>query len=226
MFSKACRSANIRIAPATVLAPMAGVTDTVFRRLIRGLGGCGLIMTEFTSAEGVTRNAVADASLSVFRARRAPHHRAIVRRQPQGHGGRRGDRRRPGLRHRRHQFGLPGQKSGEVRRLRPAPRSWRPANPSKRRAGRRPHSADHQDSRRLGRQEYCGRGRGAHGRIDWRRGHRRSSADAHAGIRGRGGLEHHPRRQAGRAHSRDWQRRYSRRPRMPSAWCGRPAATP
>lgn len=48
---------NVAIRPATVLAPMAGVTDTVFRRVIRGLGGCGLIMTEFTSAEGVTRNA-------------------------------------------------------------------------------------------------------------------------------------------------------------------------
>ena len=35
---------------------MAGVTDTVFRRFIRNLGGCGLIMTEFTSAEGLTRN--------------------------------------------------------------------------------------------------------------------------------------------------------------------------
>ena len=45
------------IVPATVLAPMAGVTDTVFRRMIRGLGGCGLIMTEFTSAECITRNA-------------------------------------------------------------------------------------------------------------------------------------------------------------------------
>jgi tRNA-dihydrouridine synthase len=44
------------IRPATILAPMAGVTDTVFRRVIRGLGGCGLIMTEFTSAEGLTRN--------------------------------------------------------------------------------------------------------------------------------------------------------------------------
>src|SRR6201987_709607 len=39
-------------APATVLAPMAGVTDTVFRRFIRNLGGCGLIMTEFTSSHG------------------------------------------------------------------------------------------------------------------------------------------------------------------------------
>jgi tRNA-dihydrouridine synthase B len=46
---------NVQIAPATVLAPMAGVTDTVFRRFIRNLGGCGLIMTEFTSADGVLR---------------------------------------------------------------------------------------------------------------------------------------------------------------------------
>ena len=47
---------DIAIRPATILAPMAGVTDTVFRRVIRSLGGCGLIMTEFTSAEGLTRN--------------------------------------------------------------------------------------------------------------------------------------------------------------------------
>jgi tRNA-dihydrouridine synthase B len=47
--------ASVQIAPATVLAPMAGVTDTVFRRFIRNLGGCGLIMTEFTSADGVLR---------------------------------------------------------------------------------------------------------------------------------------------------------------------------
>jgi nifR3 family TIM-barrel protein len=45
---------SIPVAPATVLAPMAGVTDTVFRRFIRNLGGCGLIMTEFTSSHGVS----------------------------------------------------------------------------------------------------------------------------------------------------------------------------
>ncbi len=44
---------GIPIRPATVLAPMAGVTDTVFRRLIRNQGGCGLLMTEFTSSHGV-----------------------------------------------------------------------------------------------------------------------------------------------------------------------------
>jgi nifR3 family TIM-barrel protein len=48
---------NLTIRPATVLAPMAGVTDTLFRRVIRGLGGCGLLMTEFTSSEGITRSA-------------------------------------------------------------------------------------------------------------------------------------------------------------------------
>lgn len=46
---------GLQLTPATVLAPMAGVTDTVFRRFIRNLGGCGLIMTEFTSADGVLR---------------------------------------------------------------------------------------------------------------------------------------------------------------------------
>ena len=44
----------LAISPATVLAPMAGVTDTVFRQFIRKLGGCGLIMTEFTSSHGVS----------------------------------------------------------------------------------------------------------------------------------------------------------------------------
>src|SRR6202789_998530 len=51
----------IRIAPATVLAPMAGVTDTIFRRLIRNQGGCGLIMTEFTSSHGVVASLRANA---------------------------------------------------------------------------------------------------------------------------------------------------------------------
>jgi nifR3 family TIM-barrel protein len=77
----------IVVRPATVLAPMAGVTDTVFRRFIRHASlftttsesqvsesrpgaprqfgieaevtnqqsGCGLLMTEFTSADGLSR---------------------------------------------------------------------------------------------------------------------------------------------------------------------------
>jgi len=56
MFPSEIKIRDRAIRPATILAPMAGVTDTVFRRVIRSLGGCGLIMTEFTSAEGLTRN--------------------------------------------------------------------------------------------------------------------------------------------------------------------------
>jgi nifR3 family TIM-barrel protein len=55
MFPAEITVRNRALRPATILAPMAGVTDTVFRRVIRSLGGCGLIMTEFTSAEGLSR---------------------------------------------------------------------------------------------------------------------------------------------------------------------------
>ena len=55
-FPASYRVGPAEIAPATVLAPMAGVTDTVFRRLIRAQGGCGLLMTEFTSSHGVVAN--------------------------------------------------------------------------------------------------------------------------------------------------------------------------
>jgi len=55
MFPAELKIRDLSIRPATILAPMAGLTDTVFRRVIRSLGSCGLIMTEFTSAEGLTR---------------------------------------------------------------------------------------------------------------------------------------------------------------------------
>jgi nifR3 family TIM-barrel protein len=58
MFPSELRIRDVCLRPATILAPMAGITDTVFRRVIRGLGGCGLIMTEFTSAECVVRDTV------------------------------------------------------------------------------------------------------------------------------------------------------------------------
>jgi tRNA-dihydrouridine synthase B len=57
MIPKSYQLRDLTIRPATILAPMAGVTDTLFRRVIRGLGGCGLLMTEFTSSEGITRSA-------------------------------------------------------------------------------------------------------------------------------------------------------------------------
>ena len=37
------------------MAPMAGMTDTAFRRLVKRRGGCGLVVTEMVSSEGLVR---------------------------------------------------------------------------------------------------------------------------------------------------------------------------
>ncbi|MBL8124718.1 MAG: tRNA dihydrouridine synthase DusB [Pyrinomonadaceae bacterium] len=47
---------NIEIDPPMILSPMAGVTDYTFRRLIKRRGGVGLVVSEFISVEGLTRN--------------------------------------------------------------------------------------------------------------------------------------------------------------------------
>lgn len=50
--------AHIRVQPNIVLAPMAGVTDSVFRRLLLSLGGLGLVTTEMTNAASVSPKAL------------------------------------------------------------------------------------------------------------------------------------------------------------------------
>src|SRR5579862_504123 len=67
MFPEKLQIGPVEVRPATVLAPMAGVTDTVFRRLIRSQGGCGLLMTEFTSSHGVVALAHATKHTRTFR---------------------------------------------------------------------------------------------------------------------------------------------------------------
>src|SRR5207253_2517382 len=47
---------SVRIDPPLALAPMAEVTDTYYRSLIKELGGAGLVVSEFISAEGLTRD--------------------------------------------------------------------------------------------------------------------------------------------------------------------------
>jgi len=54
-FPKSVNIADVQIAPNLVLAPMEGVTDLVFRRLIRKIGGTGLTCTEFIASEGLKR---------------------------------------------------------------------------------------------------------------------------------------------------------------------------
>jgi tRNA-dihydrouridine synthase B len=46
---------RLDLSPAFALAPMAGMTDTAFRRLVKREGGCGLVVTEMVSSEGLVR---------------------------------------------------------------------------------------------------------------------------------------------------------------------------
>lgn len=48
---------DLPIVPPIVLAPMEGLTDLAFRRLVRRIGGPGLTCTEFVAAEGLVREA-------------------------------------------------------------------------------------------------------------------------------------------------------------------------
>jgi nifR3 family TIM-barrel protein len=54
----AYRVHHITISPNITLAPMAGVTDSVFRRLILSIGGCGLVCSEMTNAASVSPKAL------------------------------------------------------------------------------------------------------------------------------------------------------------------------
>jgi len=49
------RIRDVVIDPPLILAPVAGHTDTLFRQAIKGLGGCGLVVSELVSTEGITR---------------------------------------------------------------------------------------------------------------------------------------------------------------------------
>jgi tRNA-dihydrouridine synthase B len=46
---------SVSIEHPVALAPMAGMTDTAFRRLVKRMGGCGLVVTEMVSSEGLVR---------------------------------------------------------------------------------------------------------------------------------------------------------------------------
>ena len=46
---------TVALASPFAVAPMAGMTDSAFRRLVKRRGGCGLVVTEMVSAEGLVR---------------------------------------------------------------------------------------------------------------------------------------------------------------------------
>jgi len=62
----------VRIDPPLALAPMAEVTDTYYRSLIKELGSVGLVVSEFVSAEGLTRNNARSKNMLAFDERERP----------------------------------------------------------------------------------------------------------------------------------------------------------
>src|SRR5688500_9069999 len=46
---------RVDLAPPVAMAPMAGMTDSAFRRLVKQRAGCGLVVTEMVSSEGLVR---------------------------------------------------------------------------------------------------------------------------------------------------------------------------
>src|SRR5215208_1612606 len=60
MFDTETRQSPLQIGNTTLenplgIAPMAGMTDTAFRRLVKRQGGCGLVVSEMVSSEGLVR---------------------------------------------------------------------------------------------------------------------------------------------------------------------------
>src|SRR5215510_8534585 len=64
--------AGYKLSPPLVLSPMAGVTDSPFRRLAKKCGGLGLIVTEFISVEGLTRGNLRSHEMMRFKEEERP----------------------------------------------------------------------------------------------------------------------------------------------------------
>jgi len=55
MTARRMRIGSVELASPFAVAPMAGMTDSAFRRLVKRQGGCGLVVTEMVSSEGLVR---------------------------------------------------------------------------------------------------------------------------------------------------------------------------
>src|SRR2546430_13423571 len=63
---------GVLIDPPLALAPMAEVTDTYYRSLVKELGGAGLVVSEFISAEGLTRDNTRTKQMLAFDEKERP----------------------------------------------------------------------------------------------------------------------------------------------------------
>ena len=62
----------VRIDPPLILAPMAGITDRHYRKIVRRIGGVGLVSMEFISSEGITRGNERTLNLMAFSGEERP----------------------------------------------------------------------------------------------------------------------------------------------------------
>src|SRR5499427_5485582 len=60
------RLGPVAVDPPLVLAPMAGITDHVYRLMLRRIGGVGIVTMEFISSEAITRGNARQLRKMVF----------------------------------------------------------------------------------------------------------------------------------------------------------------
>ena len=66
------RLGSVPIDPPLVLAPMAGITDHVYRLMLREIGGVGLVTMEFISSEAISRGNARQLAKMFFSERERP----------------------------------------------------------------------------------------------------------------------------------------------------------
>ncbi|HEV8231044.1 MAG TPA: tRNA-dihydrouridine synthase family protein, partial [Thermoanaerobaculia bacterium] len=60
------RLGSLSVDPPLVLAPMAGITDHVYRLMLRRIGGVGVVTMEFISSEAITRGNARQRAKMIF----------------------------------------------------------------------------------------------------------------------------------------------------------------
>ena len=60
------RFGRVPVDPPLILAPMAGITDHVYRLMLRSIGGVGVVTMEFISSEAITRGSARQLRKMVF----------------------------------------------------------------------------------------------------------------------------------------------------------------
>lgn len=63
---------KIPVDPPLILAPMAGITDRYYRKILKRIGGVGLVSMEFISSEGITRGNERTLNMMAFEQEERP----------------------------------------------------------------------------------------------------------------------------------------------------------